>query len=215
MTPEEIPAEPADGTMLLGIDPTPGYEGVFVGVWHRRDSGAWVKDEEHHWFSSYCGRTPTQAYTWAEAVARGARADRPVEEVANFRARLEEEARHQVVQDAAERVVRKAYAEAARNRNLGKTPDDLHIAYEIEMRKLRVELDKAEMWNRRRQELFKLLHNVYLTWCVTNREDPPPALAAAGYDAIIDKHDSAKMEQACLAVDARETDIGEYLRSKP
>lgn len=69
---ETLPPEPPDHTMLVGIDPTPGYEGRFVGVWHRRDDGAWVKDAEHHWFSSYCYRSPGAAYTWAEALERGA-----------------------------------------------------------------------------------------------------------------------------------------------
>lgn len=132
MTPEEVPAEPADGTMLLCVDTTPGYEGQVAGVWHRRDSAPFA-DGEYRWLSSAYDRFPRSCYTWAEAVARGARPDRPLVEASKVYA----EARQQVVADAAERVVRKAYAEAAQDRNQGNEPDDLHVAYEIELRRLR------------------------------------------------------------------------------
>jgi hypothetical protein len=79
--PDQTVPEPPAGTMLLGLDPTPGYEGVVVGVWHRRDDSPWA-DGEHRWLCSSCCRHPVKPYTWAEALARGAQPERLLVEIA-------------------------------------------------------------------------------------------------------------------------------------
>jgi hypothetical protein len=59
--------------------------------------------------------------------------------LAEIQTAYEEHARRAGLDAACERVVRQAYAEAARDRNEGREPDGLHVAYEIELVRLRNE----------------------------------------------------------------------------